>query len=704
MGMNMGYGYNGFLFEDYLGAVAAALPFLTGVVIWSIFYFRYDVKVLKAVSKGLGKIIQMADILPKGDINNLALLNESLACVSEEKGVEGIPSVDKANGIDYLFTDEFRTAWERLMYLSEVVYTEEILPEGRAFFDKEYLLMVPSRRDSVKYIWGVITGLVIFSLGVTPLIIAILGSQNAILGVAGGLIAAGLLIIVHLIFVAFDLKAFRMAEMEYHRFLMSFDLALPTASTLSEAALLLDATKKNQKVFENVAISISQSFEKETTKINDAICDFAEAVNHRQETGMKELSESFSAKLVHGFESRINSIGAAMEEYQKKMESTCLLQQKALEEYSSRFEKIFDEQRCSSRDLMEGYLRKIEDLNVQYQRRIEEQETQYLNRMEEREEVYKNGKEKQNKEHQEKIQKLNEEYLRITEERNADYQNRLMQLNGLLGDSLTGMSEIMEGQSGAMHRAEGLLSRLEASQKETMEFSLKLNKNLNDIADLTNMMQKQTERFSVDMKAVMEKGIHAQQSLASLVEGITGEMQKAMQEAGKEIAEGVNSGVAGNAKAIEALTEQAQNLRQDYEMFFSRSEESSQKTLDEMDYQVQGVIMRISEEIGTMLETSITRNGEILSQYKDQTADILASFDEQARSMSLYAKEINMDIAGLSENLGTAIGDFNDKMREGLSLAISEFDSGLSELTHRIANTVESIVDAVETLPEKIRI
>jgi hypothetical protein len=47
----------------------------------------------------------------------------------------------------------------------------------------------------------------------------------------------------------------------------------------------------------------------------------------------------------------------------------------------------------------------------------------------------------------------------------------------------------------------------------------------------------------------------------------------------------------------------------------------------------------------------VEENRSILSQYKDQTASLLMSFDEQARSMGLYAKEINMDVAELSLNL-----------------------------------------------------
>lgn len=61
-----------------------------------------------------------------------------------------------------------------------------------------------------------------------------------------------------------------------------------------------------------------------------------------------------------------------------------------------------------------------------------------------------------------------------------------------------------------------------------------------------------------------------------------------------------------------------------------------------------------------------------------------------------------MDISELSNNLQSSVGEFSTKMQEGVRMTLGEFDNGLSELTQRIANTVESISDAVEALPEAI--
>ena len=129
-------------------------------------------------------------------------------------------------------------------------------------------------------------------------------------------------------------------------------------------------------------------------------------------------------------------------------------------------------------------------------------------------------------------------------------------------------------------------------------------------------------------------------------------------------------------------------------------EESTSKIIEDMDYQIRSTIVRITEGIGTMMEENIKANADILERYKDNTVDLLQSFDEQARSIGLYAKEINLDVSELSANLQSSVAEFSAKMQEGVRMTLSEFDSGLSELTQRIANTVESISEAVEALPE----
>lgn len=620
---------DGFSTMDFLALIVMSIPFLAGLTIWLSFYIRFDQNVLRQLEEVFLRVANFSEGLSGCSVNNLKLMNEE--------------ALDQA-------TPEFQAAWRKVMLQAEKRYTEEILPEGKSFFPKDVLITVPARRNAIKIIWGTVLILLILSIWMPSLIMIFSEIGMGGMGSVFGLISAVVLLLVHLLFTFLDWRALCRTEEAYHRFLYAFDMAVPTASELAGPALLLDATRKNQKAFEKteeevarVGREITEAFRKDTEKISGAIDDFAnggvlpalkeamqkltddfilpsnrsitekldetlKAVTARQETGMQELANSFAARLSDTLEVRMGLISAALERYQDRME-----------------------------------------------------------------------------------------------EQNTRYQNRIDELNRLLEAKMREMASFTENQSRSMERTEEILSRMEELQREGAGSAVRLNEGLGNMLELTEQFRNQTGKFTQDVLSFTEKSEESQLQFGNLVKEITGGMQKAMAGAGIEIAQGINKAVGDNAKAISDLTVQAQALREDYELFFTRNEETAKTTLEEMDYQVQGLITRMSEEIGTMLQTTIARNGEILSQYKDQTAGILTAFDEQARSISLYAKEINMDISELSTNLGVSITEFNEKMREGLSLTIGDFDQGLAELTNRIANTVESITEAVEVLPERIK-
>jgi gas vesicle protein len=321
-------------------------------------------------------------------------------------------------------------------------------------------------------------------------------------------------------------------------------------------------------------------------------------------------------------------------------------------------------------------------------------------------------------------------------------QTQMGSLNGILSTNVDQLTNMLEDQNQIMADSVKLLTNSEEMQerilldaKEIQTRAIENTDTLNGhIENMTGVLHKLTEQntaftkeafqFTKDTSEAqmrmsetvklsqdkLEEAVNETMSqyakmnnmISQMMDNITDRMNEAMTNAGREIAIGIKEVTADNAEAIANLTEQAQNLRSDYEDYFNRMENSTVKTIEEMDYQIRTITTRISEDIGTMMEANIKANGDILERYKDNTIDLLQSFDEQARSIGLYAKEINMDISELSSNLQSSVEEFSTKMQEGVRITLGEFDSGLSELTQRIANTVESISDAVEALPEAI--
>ncbi|HZK60912.1 MAG TPA: hypothetical protein VFC41_02470, partial [Anaerovoracaceae bacterium] len=74
-----------------------------------------------------------------------------------------------------------------------------------------------------------------------------------------------------------------------------------------------------------------------------------------------------------------------------------------------------------------------------------------------------------------------------------------------------------------------------------------------------------------------------------------------------------------------------------------------------------------------------------------------------SRSIGLYAHDLNIDIADLSANLKESVKIFTEQIQGGVERTFQDFDEGLSEVSGRLANTVESIRESVENLPKALR-
>jgi len=288
--------------------------------------------------------------------------------------------------------------------------------------------------------------------------------------------------------------------------------------------------------------------------------------------------------------------------------------------------------------------------------------------------------------------------------------NLLVTQRSVLEDAGHKLTQSGEAQIKAVAKAEEI-------QKKVYDSSELLVIQMETLSETVEAITKQNDRFSLEANNMLKAAgttqaqiaaqlISSQSSLEasvnatnSLFEGITEKMNESMAEAGKEIALGIKEATGDNAEAIEKITEQSMLLREDYDNYFSRIDSYSKNTYEELEYHVQNIISSITEEIGKMLLESNQANQAVLADYSKSTNDLMIAFKEQSNSISLYAREIDLDVNELSENLKSSVAEFSHGLDGSVESIMREFDSGLAELSLRIANTVESICDAVEALP-----
>ncbi len=307
----------------------------------------------------------------------------------------------------------------------------------------------------------------------------------------------------------------------------------------------------------------------------------------------------------------------------------------------------------------------------------------------------------------------------------------LSRLNESLNENIQNLNSLLMAQRNTLQEAANSLSlsgqaqlkaiaQAEQQQKQSFDSNEKLTIQMEKMIETVDRLTEQNNAFSITAAQIIEQSTQTQLQIAdqltlsqekmdsaikesaNIMGGIAQKMKESMAVAGKEIALGIKEVSGDNAEAIEKITEQAKLLRDDYDSYFNRLEDYSKTTYEDMEYHVQNVISKITEDVEKILSENMESSKSVLEDYKESNTSLLMAFKEQTNSISLYANEISMDVNGLSENLKNSVGAFNQSVNDSVKSIMQEFDSGLAELSVRIANTVESICDAVEALPSAL--
>lgn len=198
-----------------------------------------------------------------------------------------------------------------------------------------------------------------------------------------------------------------------------------------------------------------------------------------------------------------------------------------------------------------------------------------------------------------------------------------------------------------------------------------------------------------------EKAAHA---AAQLLENVVIEMNKAMDGVGHEIADSIREASIGSADIVNRLAEKTNQLKNEYDAYFGRVETQSLTNLTEVEYRVQSVFARFSNDATGIMDRLEGNISKAVGLFEGNTTMLLQSLEEQSRSIGLYAKDLNIDVASLSDSLRESVGIFSEHLQSSTHKTFAEFDEGLAEVSARLANTVESIRESIENLPNILQL
>ena len=640
-----------------------------------------------------------------------------------------------------IFPKSFVSARAALLNQADQYYLGEFLPSARHYFPVQTLLeeeSTPIRTSTRRNITLIVLILVMLCgsvvasfLGVTipffNVVIICLIASVCLTGVKF------LLDLVHWI-------SWHDLTKHYKRFCHEFDRAIPVLD--GQSAATFETARTTQASLDRSAQAIADQISGFATKLITPALDAAlERIAAQQEQAMAILAKDFSHQLTHTveermikFSERIGSIQTEMKNLNQVIaqnvhgiDNMIAAQRKVLDEAAQKMvaagvdhARIFSKAAEAQTQLVQQAVGLSQDQHDQMAKltAIVEQlagQNTHFSQMADR-------LTQQTGAIQQAVAGVDQTFQSFTDQMNAAMQAAGKEIAQGINDNISDSHDAIEKLSLQANQLredyQQYFGRLEIQSQSTFQaMDQHVQNSFSSIEEhlatlLERNRQETEETFQEANKAQQELAIRLQSSqdsidqavlrVTQLFDGISDKMNHAMATAGREIAQGIREVTADNADAIGRLTEQSQLLRDDYDRYFSNLETQSRNTFEEMDFHVQNIIARVTEEVTALLERQRADHQDVLTAYKDGTLNLLTTFEEQANSINLYAKEINLDIGELSGNLKDSVASFSNGMQETVSRTLEEFDHGLAELSLRIANTVENIRDAVEELPQAL--
>jgi predicted HicB family RNase H-like nuclease len=168
------------------------------------------------------------------------------------------------------------------------------------------------------------------------------------------------------------------------------------------------------------------------------------------------------------------------------------------------------------------------------------------------------------------------------------------------------------------------------------------------------------------------------------------------------LSEALQSVLKGSAEQTKQLQEQA-----------NATYEINQQHLDAVGGQIDILTNDLATRIDQLMigfsqltENLIHNVQNTIDNQNDQLGSGLKALTEimadEARSISLYAQQINMDINQLSGTLGEAVTGFSSGIQLELTSVLSRFDAETADILRRLSVAASEIGDAVENLPDVI--
>lgn len=256
-------------------------------------------------------------------------------------------------------------------------------------------------------------------------------------------------------------------------------------------------------------------------------------------------------------------------------------------------------------------------------------------------------------------------------------------------------------------------------QDLAVRFATALSEELASHLHPVNKEIAQMGTLMADVKNYIEYAMRALETVRLQSEGLLGDTRQAVLQMAESRARMTDdfSRVGEQLQSLTASTSQMAGL---YEGNEHNLAQNLQVFGHQMDQFSQRLGSLVHEAIQSMQDTRVLADGqqasaeqhlaamqEQISQLHAQLgSDIQALLEQVRRETSTVAERtgsLGQQLGILNSTLGRSMDDFTQASAQYVQNALASFDSGLAELTDRLAHTAAEIRDAVDALPAALR-
>lgn len=155
------------------------------------------------------------------------------------------------------------------------------------------------------------------------------------------------------------------------------------------------------------------------------------------------------------------------------------------------------------------------------------------------------------------------------------------------------------------------------------------------------------------------------------------------------------------AQAAQLKHEQA-TIGEQINVYFDQMNKKNTEMQDDLHANLSEIFSRFTDLYQTSQSQAMEQNQQMLTQLSDQSSQLISTMEEQVREMSFQARDINLEIAGLTKSLDSSVQLLGEQLNNNTQAAFKEFDHGLADIVGHLSKTIDMIRDAVDDLPAAV--